>query len=103
LFSKGQRDILNFQFVPTVESDAVNEKFLPAHPEILMKTASPVPIISGLNDLEGMIIFAGKLFLTLLLLKWLSILILKSKKKKLQFTIFKSFNVSKKKNKSNNI
>ncbi|XP_025406381.1 esterase E4-like isoform X2 [Sipha flava] len=55
---EGQRDILNFQFVPTVESDAVNEKFLPAHPEILMKTASPVPIISGLNDLEGMIIFA---------------------------------------------
>lgn len=59
---KGQREFLNFQFVPTIESDQISDPFLPAHPEILIKTATPIPIITGMNSMEGMIIFGGKLF-----------------------------------------
>jgi len=40
----------------------ISEKFLPAHPEILIKTASTVPIITGINNMEGLIAFGGKLF-----------------------------------------
>lgn len=54
--------MLNFQFVPTVESEAVSERLLPAHPDILIKSASPVPLIAGVNNMEGMIVFGGKLF-----------------------------------------
>lgn len=57
---KGQRDLLNFQFVPTVESDQISDPFLPAHPDTLIKTATPIPIIAGFNNMEGMIIFGGK-------------------------------------------
>ncbi|KAF0751373.1 esterase E4-like isoform X1 [Aphis craccivora] len=63
---EGQRDLLNFQFVPTIESEAVSNRLLPAHPNILIKSASPVPLISGVNNMEGMIVFGehrlGKLF-----------------------------------------
>ncbi|KAL4141630.1 hypothetical protein QTP88_004237 [Uroleucon formosanum] len=62
----GQRNMLNFQFVPTVESEAVSDRFIPAHPDILIKSASPVPLITGTNNMEGMIVFGehklGKLF-----------------------------------------
>lgn len=61
--SKGQREIINFQFIPSVESDAVSDRFLPDYPEVLAKKASPVPLISGVNNIEGLIIFGGKLFL----------------------------------------
>jgi len=59
--------LLNFQFVPTIESEAVSDRLLPAHPDILIKSASPVPIITGTNNMEGMIVFGGKLFLVELL------------------------------------
>lgn len=62
LFLKDQRELVNFQFVPTLENDAISEPFLPASPEILVKTASPIPIISGVNNLEGMIVLGGKLY-----------------------------------------
>jgi len=40
----------------------VSDKFLPAHPEILVETASIVPVITGINNMEGLIAFGGKLF-----------------------------------------
>ncbi|KAM7249331.1 hypothetical protein ACFE04_026195 [Oxalis oulophora] len=39
-------------FVPSIEKDKQNA-VLPDHPEILMKTADPLPLIVGLNDKEG--------------------------------------------------
>jgi len=62
--------LLNFQFVPTIESEAVSNRLLPAHPNILIKSASPVPLISGVNNMEGMIVFGGKLFLIILSNQW---------------------------------
>lgn len=53
--------MLNFQFVPTIESEGVSDRLIPAHPDILIKSASPVPLITGTNNLEGMIVFGGKL------------------------------------------
>jgi len=40
----------------------ISDKFLPAHPEVLIKTASTVPVITGINNMEGLIAFGGKLF-----------------------------------------
>jgi len=40
----------------------VSDRFLPAHPNILVKTASTLPVITGINNMEGMIAFGGKLF-----------------------------------------
>jgi len=54
---EGQREFVNYQFIPSVESDAVSDKFLPDYPEVLVKTAPPVPLISGVNNMEGLIIF----------------------------------------------
>jgi len=54
--------LLNFQFVPTIESEAVSDRFIPAHPDILIKSASAVPLITGTNNMEGMIVFGGKFF-----------------------------------------
>jgi len=62
--------LLNFQFVPTLESEAVSDRLLPAHPDILVKSASPVPLITGINNMEGMIVFGGKLFLVQLSNQW---------------------------------
>ncbi|VVC39815.1 Carboxylesterase type B, conserved site,Carboxylesterase, type B,Carboxylesterase type B [Cinara cedri] len=63
---EGQRDLLNIPFVPSIENNAISEPFLHIHPEILTKTASPVPLITGINSMEGMIIFGehrlGKIF-----------------------------------------
>lgn len=53
-------DYLEYPFIPSIECDAISNPFLPAHPEVLKKTASPVPIISGLSDMEGIIILGGK-------------------------------------------
>ncbi|XP_050438553.1 juvenile hormone esterase-like [Adelges cooleyi] len=54
---QGQREALVYQFVPSIESDQVSERLLPAHPEELLKTATLIPLISGVNNLEGMIMF----------------------------------------------
>lgn len=40
----------------------VREKFLPAHPDILVKTASTVPLVIGINNMEGLLAFGGKLY-----------------------------------------
>ncbi|XP_029344195.1 esterase FE4-like [Acyrthosiphon pisum] len=56
---EGQRDLLNLQFVPTIESEAVSDRFIPAHPDILIKSASAVPLITGTNNMEGMIVLGG--------------------------------------------
>ncbi|KAL5241944.1 hypothetical protein ACI65C_009354 [Semiaphis heraclei] len=47
----------NYDFVPSVESEMVREKFLPAHPDILVKTASTVPLVIGINNMEGLLAF----------------------------------------------
>jgi len=49
-------------FGPSIENDAITNPFLPAHPEVLAKTASPLPVITGFNDMEGMILIGSKLF-----------------------------------------
>lgn len=54
-------DYLEYPFIPSIECDAVSYPFLPAHPEVLKKTASPVPLITGLNDMEGIAVLGGKL------------------------------------------
>lgn len=53
-------EVLNYEFVPSIESDAVTEKFFPVHPNILVKSMFPIPIIIGLNNMEGLIGFGGK-------------------------------------------
>ncbi|VVC34997.1 Hypothetical protein CINCED_3A002934 [Cinara cedri] len=61
LKSKFEKDedmeVLNYEFVPSVESDEVIENFFPAHPNVLIKSIFPVPIITGLNNMEGLIGF----------------------------------------------
>lgn len=43
-------------FTPSVEFDIhPSQAFLPDKPEILMKNMTPVSVMSGLNDLEGLI------------------------------------------------
>ncbi|XP_026805381.1 esterase FE4-like isoform X2 [Rhopalosiphum maidis] len=54
---KGKTDFTNYEFIPSVESEAVSDKFLPAHPEILVKIAPTVPVITGINNMEGLIAF----------------------------------------------
>lgn len=58
-----------FEFVPSVESKAITNPFLPHRPEILVKTASHVPVIIGVNNMEGMIAFGGKSFFKLKTIK----------------------------------
>ncbi|XP_025406472.1 bile salt-activated lipase-like isoform X4 [Sipha flava] len=48
---------LDFQFVPSVESNEVTEKFLSAHPQTLVEKAARVPIITGVNQMEGLVLF----------------------------------------------
>ncbi|XP_025406470.1 esterase FE4-like isoform X2 [Sipha flava] len=47
----------DFQFVPSVESNEVTEKFLSAHPQTLVEKAARVPIITGVNQMEGLVLF----------------------------------------------
>lgn len=49
--------------MPSIEKDKQNA-VLPDHPEILMKTADPLPLIVGLNDKEGRLALLGELFFT---------------------------------------
>lgn len=51
---------LEYPFIPSIECDTVSNPFLSAHPEVLKKTASPVSIITGVNDMEGTIVLGGK-------------------------------------------
>ncbi|KAM7249336.1 hypothetical protein ACFE04_026200 [Oxalis oulophora] len=46
-------------FLPSIEADKENA-VIPHHPEILMKSADPVPLIVGFNDKEGRLTFASK-------------------------------------------
>nr|AVE15907.1 CarE [Rhopalosiphum maidis] len=52
---KDDNGFLDYKFVPSIESDMVSNRFLPAHPETLATIASPVPVIVGLNNMEGII------------------------------------------------
>lgn len=58
---KVQTDFLDNDFVPSLESNAVTDPFLSVHPKTLVKTAPNVPIIIGINDMEGLIGLGGKL------------------------------------------
>lgn len=60
LLKINRSNFLEYPFVPSIECDAISDPVLPAHPEVLNKTALPVPIITGLNDMEGIIILGGK-------------------------------------------
>lgn len=51
----------DIEFVPSVEIDAVRDRFLRTYTEVLTKTANPgVPIVSGLNDMEELIFLKNK-------------------------------------------
>ncbi|XP_060878202.1 esterase FE4-like isoform X2 [Metopolophium dirhodum] len=52
---KDETDFLDYKFVPSIESVTVSNPFLPAHPLQLVHDTSPVPVIIGLNNMEGMI------------------------------------------------
>jgi len=60
LLVKDETDFLSYKFVPSIESDMVSNQFLPAHPEQLVNNTSHVPVIIGLNNMEGMIALNGK-------------------------------------------
>lgn len=60
LFLKDETGYLNYMFVPSIESVTVSNPFLPAHPEQLVNDTSPVPVIIGLNNMEGIIALMGK-------------------------------------------
>jgi len=59
---KGDSDFLVYKFLPSIESETVSNPFLPVHPEILAKIANPVPIITGINSMEGLVGIEGKVF-----------------------------------------
>jgi hypothetical protein len=59
-FLKDDDNFPDFQFVPSVESNEVTEKFLSAHPQTLVEKAARVPIITGVNQMEGLVLFVGK-------------------------------------------
>jgi len=52
---KDDNDFLDYKFIPSIESDVVSNRFLPVHPETLATIAPPVPVIIGLNNMEGII------------------------------------------------
>lgn len=72
-------DFSFFWFGPSIENDAIPNTFLPAHPEALAKTASSLPVITGLNDMEGMILIGSKLFFIYLFKKVYIFNLLKTK------------------------
>lgn len=55
-------DILHYEFAPSLESDTITDRFISAYPEVLIKTATPIPTMSGINSTEGLIAFGGKIF-----------------------------------------
>ncbi|KAF0750324.1 Uncharacterized protein FWK35_00017165 [Aphis craccivora] len=52
---KDETDFLVYKFAPSIESDVVSNPFLPAHPKTLAISTFPVPVIIGLNNMEGII------------------------------------------------
>ncbi|CAI6351252.1 unnamed protein product [Macrosiphum euphorbiae] len=52
---KNGTDYLDYKFVPSIESATVSYPFLPAHPEQLVNDRSPIPVIIGVNNMEGMV------------------------------------------------
>lgn len=61
-FKDDEIDILHFEFVPSLESDTVADRFISDYPEVLIKNATPIPIMCGINSTEGLIAFGGKAF-----------------------------------------
>jgi len=45
----------------------VSDRFLPAHPKTLATIASPVPVIVGLNSMEGIIALSGDYIFNLII------------------------------------
>lgn len=60
LFFKDETAFMDYKFVPSIESDRVGNPFLPAHPKQLVNDTTPVPVIIGLNNMEGIIALSGK-------------------------------------------
>lgn len=54
------KNSLDFPFIPSVENEAVSDRFLTSSPDNLLRAASPVPLITGVNNMEGLIVFDGK-------------------------------------------
>ncbi|XP_022165143.1 bile salt-activated lipase-like isoform X2 [Myzus persicae] len=52
---KDETAFMDYKFVPSIESDRVGNPFLPAHPKQLVNDTTPVPVIIGLNNMEGII------------------------------------------------
>lgn len=46
------------KFSPSIETIKENA-FLPDHPKNLFKTAEQMPLLAGLNDKEGRLVFSG--------------------------------------------
>lgn len=60
LFFKDKTDLVLYPFIPSIECDTISCPFLPADPQVLIKTATPVPLITGLNDMEGILAIGGR-------------------------------------------
>jgi len=52
---KGESEIFIYYFLPSVENEEITDPFLSTHPNTLIKTAVPIPVITGVNNLEGLI------------------------------------------------
>ncbi|VVC34998.1 Hypothetical protein CINCED_3A008558 [Cinara cedri] len=54
-----ENDFLRYKFLPTIQCNTVRNPFLPTHPENLVETAPSLPVINGVNNMEGLISLAG--------------------------------------------
>jgi len=61
-FLKNESEIFIYYFLPSVENEEITDPFLSTHPNTLIKTAVPIPVITGVNNLEGLIAIEGNLF-----------------------------------------
>ncbi|KAF0760307.1 esterase FE4 isoform X1 [Aphis craccivora] len=52
---KDETDFMDYKFVPSLESDVVSNPFLPAPPKTLAISTFPVPVIIGVNNMEGIV------------------------------------------------
>nr|AAS15642.1 carboxylesterase [Aphis gossypii]AAS15644.1 carboxylesterase [Aphis gossypii] len=52
---KDETDFMDYKFVPSIESDVISNPFLPAHPKTLATSTFPVPVIIGVNNMEGIV------------------------------------------------
>lgn len=51
---------MDYKFVPSIESDVISNPFLPAHPKTLATSTFPVPVIIGVNNMEGIVALTGE-------------------------------------------